>query len=125
MDITCGRYKVIHVISVTYGRTDHSTCSRGDTSTKCSTGRATEIVSARCQGKHTCKITASNSVFGDPCVGTFKYMIVEYKCQSEYHIKKHTSENRMLQDYTVPFRYERKLYNNTKINYRPMYAVDL
>lgn len=31
----------------------------------------------------------------------------------------------MLKDVSVPFRYERILYNNTKINYGPMYAVDL
>lgn len=29
--MTCGRDEAIHVINVTYGQTDDSTCSRGDT----------------------------------------------------------------------------------------------
>lgn len=35
--------------------------------------------------RRTCKVKASNSLFGNPCVGTFKYLIVAYKCYSEYH----------------------------------------
>uniref|UniRef100_A0A8C7Z5U2 SUEL-type lectin domain-containing protein n=1 Tax=Oryzias sinensis TaxID=183150 RepID=A0A8C7Z5U2_9TELE len=34
----------------------------------------------RCNGKNSCIIKAGNSEFGDPCVGTFKYLEVAYTC---------------------------------------------
>lgn len=37
-----------------------------------------------CNGKNSCTIRASNSVFGDPCVGTYKYLEVSYVCECEY-----------------------------------------
>lgn len=72
--MTCDRREVIHVINVTYGRTDDSTCSRGDTTKRCRAKVAPEILRERCWGeRRTCKVKASNSLFGDPCVGTFLY----------------------------------------------------
>lgn len=87
LDIRCGREEVINVISAMYGRTDYHTCSNGrkHATTSCRAKHSTEIVRGRCQGKNGCLVTASNSVFGDPCGGTFKYLTVSYKCQSEYH----------------------------------------
>lgn len=82
LDMTCGRDEAIIVINVTYGRTVDSTCSRGDTSKRCRAELATKILRERCWGS---KVKASNSLFGNPCVGTFKYLIVAYKCYSEYH----------------------------------------
>lgn len=34
-----------------------------------------------CGGKNNCTIEASNSVFGDPCYGIYKYLEVAYVCQ--------------------------------------------
>lgn len=34
-----------------------------------------------CNGKNNCTISATNSVFGDPCGGTYKYLEVAYICQ--------------------------------------------
>lgn len=34
-----------------------------------------------CNGKNSCTIRASNSVFGDPCGGTYKYLEVAYVCE--------------------------------------------
>uniref|UniRef100_A0A671S5W3 SUEL-type lectin domain-containing protein n=1 Tax=Sinocyclocheilus anshuiensis TaxID=1608454 RepID=A0A671S5W3_9TELE len=36
----------------------------------------------RCEGKNSCSILASNSVFSDPCVGTIKYLYISYSCVS-------------------------------------------
>lgn len=88
LDIGCGREEVINVISAMYGRTDNHTCSNetNPATTSCRAKHATEIVRGQCQGKNECIVTASNSVFGDPCFGTLKYLTVTYKCQSEYHL---------------------------------------
>lgn len=40
----------------------------------------TSICIHRCNGKNSCVVSVSNSVFGDPCVGTFKYLEVAYTC---------------------------------------------
>uniref|UniRef100_A0A671S851 SUEL-type lectin domain-containing protein n=1 Tax=Sinocyclocheilus anshuiensis TaxID=1608454 RepID=A0A671S851_9TELE len=37
----------------------------------------------RCEGKNSCSILASNSVFSDPCVGTIKYLYISYSCVSK------------------------------------------
>lgn len=37
----------------------------------------------RCEGKNRCSILASNSVFSDPCLGTFKYLYISYSCVSK------------------------------------------
>uniref|UniRef100_A0A8C1THN0 SUEL-type lectin domain-containing protein n=2 Tax=Cyprinus carpio TaxID=7962 RepID=A0A8C1THN0_CYPCA len=37
----------------------------------------------RCEGKSSCSILASNSVFSDPCFGTFKYLNISYSCVSK------------------------------------------
>ena len=39
-----------------------------------------KIASKHCNGKKKCTIKASNKVFGDPCVGTRKSLIVSYVC---------------------------------------------
>ena len=40
------------------------------------------LVLCRATGKNqaSCELPASNSVYGDPCVGTFKYLEVKYQC---------------------------------------------
>ena len=38
-------------------------------------------ISDRCQGKETCTFDpVNNSVFGDPCQGTFKYLQITFEC---------------------------------------------
>lgn len=88
LDIGCGREEVINVISAMYGRTDYHTCSNetNPATTNYKAKYATEIVQGQCQGENDCRVTASTSVFGDPCFGTFKYLTVTYKCQREYHL---------------------------------------
>ncbi|KAM6924909.1 L-rhamnose-binding lectin SML-like [Xenentodon cancila] len=76
--------QVINVISADYGRHDETTCSynRPDSQTSntdCS--NPTNVVALRCNGQTTCSISASNSEFGDPCQGTYKYLEVAYTCE--------------------------------------------
>uniref|UniRef100_A0A8C6M8H9 SUEL-type lectin domain-containing protein n=1 Tax=Nothobranchius furzeri TaxID=105023 RepID=A0A8C6M8H9_NOTFU len=82
--MTCGF--VISILSADYGRHDTVTCSAGRPpsqlqDTSCST--ISDIVASNCNGENSCSITASNEVFGDPCVGTFKYLDVIYRCRCE------------------------------------------
>ena len=34
----------------------------------------------RCESKESCSVEAHAAVFGDPCVGTSKYLEVDYRC---------------------------------------------
>uniref|UniRef100_A0A3B5R337 SUEL-type lectin domain-containing protein n=1 Tax=Xiphophorus maculatus TaxID=8083 RepID=A0A3B5R337_XIPMA len=71
----------IFVISAIYGRSNRLTCSVGIPAEQTKkTHCATKAVSVfqKCEGKSTCNVLASSSVFGDPCVGTYKYLDVIY-----------------------------------------------
>uniref|UniRef100_A0A8C1K7Q1 SUEL-type lectin domain-containing protein n=1 Tax=Cyprinus carpio TaxID=7962 RepID=A0A8C1K7Q1_CYPCA len=86
--LTCEHGTVIHIQSANYGRTDSSTCSNGRppaqlSKTDCYTLNSQTVVASRCEGKSSCSILASNSVFSDPCVGTFKYLNISYSCGSK------------------------------------------
>lgn len=69
-----------------YGRTARGICvhpTLPSTYTGCTNGVGNPwmIVRRLCQGKASCRLQAHNSVFGDPCVGTTKYLEVEYMCR--------------------------------------------
>ena len=34
----------------------------------------------RCERKNTCNVKANNNNFGDPCVGIFKFLSIDYQC---------------------------------------------
>uniref|UniRef100_A0A8C1X0G1 SUEL-type lectin domain-containing protein n=1 Tax=Cyprinus carpio TaxID=7962 RepID=A0A8C1X0G1_CYPCA len=80
---------VIRIHSANYGRTDSTTCSTGRPAsqlakTDCYALNSQTVVTSGsvyvCEGKNSCSILASNSVFSDPCVGTFKYLYISYFC---------------------------------------------
>uniref|UniRef100_A0A672MY47 L-rhamnose-binding lectin CSL3-like n=1 Tax=Sinocyclocheilus grahami TaxID=75366 RepID=A0A672MY47_SINGR len=86
--LTCEHGTVIHIHSANYGRTDSSTCSTGRppaqlAKTDCYSLNSHTTVASRCEGKRSCSILASNSVFSDPCFGTFKYLYISYSCVSK------------------------------------------
>ncbi|XP_023257365.1 uncharacterized protein LOC111651603 [Seriola lalandi dorsalis] len=79
----CDVGQVIFVLGADYGRRDQATCSfrrpeRQIQNVDCS--RPTSQVADSCNGKNSCTIRANNSVFGDPCIGTYKYLEVSYVC---------------------------------------------
>ncbi|CAM4331199.1 unnamed protein product [Leuciscus chuanchicus] len=84
--LRCGSFGTIRVIEANYGRTDRTTCVRGipyyhTSNTRCKK-TVTNTVSNRCNGRKTCVVHASNTVFGEPCVGTYKYLALTYQCAS-------------------------------------------
>jgi len=52
------------------------------------------IVQGRCQGKTSCSLRANNGVFGDPCVGTYKYLQVGHTCETITTINEIVCEGR-------------------------------
>ncbi|KAI5094815.1 hypothetical protein C0J45_14890, partial [Silurus meridionalis] len=82
--LQCGA-KLIKLISANYGRTDSTTCSAGKPynqifKTNCYMPNTLKLVEARCEGKSSCEVPATNTVFSDPCNGTFKFLNIVYTC---------------------------------------------
>ncbi|XP_073675200.1 D-galactoside-specific lectin-like [Garra rufa] len=87
--LTCDDGTVIRIHSANYGRTDGSTYSAGQPAsqlakTDCYALNTQTVVASGCEGKSSCSILASNSVFSDPCGGTFKYLYISYSCVSKF-----------------------------------------
>jgi len=70
------------IVSANYGRTDKNTCPHTSIkTTNCSASSSLWKVINLCGNRGACNLEAENSVFGDPCVGTFKYLNVSYLCE--------------------------------------------
>ncbi|XP_033109823.1 L-rhamnose-binding lectin ELEL-1-like [Anneissia japonica] len=83
--ISCPLNYKIKVMCSIYGRTVPRTqrCSTTPIryqDTTCIAQSSVSKVRQYCEGKRSCSVRASNSVFGDPCVGTRKYLDVCYDC---------------------------------------------
>lgn len=48
--------------------------------TACAADGSSRKVKVECNGKNSCIVEATNSKFGDPCVGTYKYLQITYVC---------------------------------------------
>ncbi|XP_028438933.1 L-rhamnose-binding lectin SML-like isoform X2 [Perca flavescens] len=75
--------QVISVNGANYGRSDHTTCIYQrplNQVQNISCSSPTPQVAASCNGKNGCTLAANNAVFGDPCVGTYKYLELAYTC---------------------------------------------
>ncbi|XP_055043642.2 L-rhamnose-binding lectin CSL3 [Misgurnus anguillicaudatus] len=63
-----------------YGRRDRTTCPNQHATSDCYSSQIKRLQSS-CNGRRTCSLFASNSVFGDPCYGVYKYLEVTYSCE--------------------------------------------
>ena len=71
----------IDVVDANYGRLDSNTCHHSKVSgTNCKAANSLVIVRMKCNEEASCELHPVNSVFSDPCPGTFKYLEVKYKC---------------------------------------------
>ncbi|XP_059354434.1 L-rhamnose-binding lectin CSL3-like [Carassius carassius] len=82
--LSCGS-RFINVLFAKYGRTDCKTCSDGKppvllSNVHCSSETSLQMMATQCNGRKSCSVQAVNSVFNDPCVGTYKYLEVSYEC---------------------------------------------
>ena len=83
LDLNCNSGQKLKIISAIYGRLGTSTCPRGSISnTDCKSPNSLMVVREKCQGRASCRVSANNGVFGDPCPGTDKYLEVNYACEA-------------------------------------------
>ena len=84
LEITCNAGRIIDVISANFGRRDRQTCIHAAMSNiNCRASNSLVKVQETCQNKTSCTLRANNVFFGgDPCGGTFKYLLVEYMCDN-------------------------------------------
>ena len=77
--ITCGEGQVIRAVQfVSYG-TPSGSC--GDLHKgSCDAPQAVKAVTDACLGRASCVVSATNTSFGDPCVGTNKRLQVQLEC---------------------------------------------
>ena len=89
LSIECPEGHRIKVNSALYGRQlGGNVCPHNSIkTTDCAAPTSLEVVKDECAGKQSCEVKASNGVFDDPCVGTFKYLEVDYTCISSKYIK--------------------------------------
>ncbi|XP_078574026.1 L-rhamnose-binding lectin ELEL-1-like [Branchiostoma floridae x Branchiostoma japonicum] len=80
LSLTCIPGLTVQVSHALYGRTQHGLCAGPVYTTNCRSPSSLSTVRNYCQGRRTCSVPASNGVFGDPCVGTFKYLEVTFQC---------------------------------------------
>lgn len=79
-EISCPAGKKIDVHYTFYGRgNDPSVCFHR--LSKGSNCYFENLKNINCQGKQKCMLEATNALFGDPCVGTLKYLLVDYSCK--------------------------------------------
>ncbi|XP_065141478.2 uncharacterized protein [Paramisgurnus dabryanus] len=88
----------IKVLSANYGRTNNETCSTGRpadqiSNVQCSQSSSLSLLANQCNGKQACSVSTSNTVFSEPCVGTYKYLNVSYICQPNNHFIKVSAAN--------------------------------
>jgi hypothetical protein len=85
--ISCSSGTVIYVVSSNYGRTSRRFCIAGIHSRylrnlNCRERTTLAKVKRSCDRKSYCSLYAANSVYGDTCYGTYKYLDLHYICYS-------------------------------------------
>ena len=90
LTLECPAGQVLKIHRARYGRNSNDICTKyangndrpSSQLNMCSGSETTlEKVRGSCEGKASCTIKASSSVFGDRCVGTFKYLKVVHSCE--------------------------------------------
>ncbi len=80
LNISCPSGNLITVLSAFYGRRSRNVCPRENHQRFCEAENADANIRELCEGYPACSIPSVNSFFGDPCIGTTKYVEVTYKC---------------------------------------------
>lgn len=81
LKLECRAGTIVKINSAVYGRSDRTTCTHPAMSnTNCAATQSLNLVGKQCEGMFSCQVPATNGYFGDPCRGTFKYLMVNYDC---------------------------------------------
>ncbi|XP_065667031.1 rhamnose-binding lectin-like isoform X2 [Hydra vulgaris] len=100
LKIDCNADEEIEVVYANYGRTLAGICpGSNEINTKCNyQNTSLDIVQSSCSAKSSCVVKATNAVFGDPCVGTFKYLEVRYNCKPQFQVARACEGNDLIID---------------------------
>ena len=80
--LSCGFGATVDIVSANYGRLGAAYCDHiAGTETNCRSSNSLDVVKTHCQGRSSCSVPATNSVFGDPCFGAHKYLEVNFSCK--------------------------------------------
>ncbi len=84
--LQCAANNVIRIKDVMYGRLNNTVCSSmpNETTAQCKSQTALQTLSPLCNGKHSCVLIPSTSLFGDPCPNVTKYVDVDYTCLGKH-----------------------------------------
>ncbi|XP_060516330.1 latrophilin Cirl isoform X2 [Cylas formicarius] len=85
LKIECKAGELIKLIRANYGRFSITICNdhgNTDWSVNCMSPKSLRVLHNRCSFKRNCTVELSNSIFGDPCPGTDKYIEVHYFCDN-------------------------------------------
>ena len=82
LSLSCPWGEIIRIVDGFYGRELGSElCPHPIIDTKnCREASSLSVIKKRCHNQQSCTLSASNDVFGDPCVHTYKYLEVYYVC---------------------------------------------
>ena len=82
--LICPAGTLIEVVSAVYGRSEAEPCNptanAGFDLTCGNAATSTAVVQGLCDGLQVCTFAVNNAAFGDDCVGTRKYLVVDFNC---------------------------------------------
>lgn len=76
---------MINLIRANYGRFSITICNdhgNAEWSVNCMSPTSLRVLSSKCTFRQNCSVPASTQIFGDPCIGTHKYLEAQYQCIS-------------------------------------------
>merc|ERR1711915_795693 len=80
LTLSCNAGESITVIYAQYGRSTGAICPGTNSGQTCYNPSSINTVRGSCNGQQSCTVSATNSVFGDPCPNVYKYLDVYYFC---------------------------------------------
>nr|ADD22401.1 cnidarian egg lectin isoform a [Hydractinia echinata] len=82
LQIKCAPGYIVRIHDALYGRMSKAYCGwRFYYSKGCRSHSSVSQTANMCNNKRTCSVSATNKVYGNPCVGTHKYLEVKYSCE--------------------------------------------
>jgi len=78
--LSCPAGRTISGIPLASYGTPTGSCAAGFQVSACNASTSQQKVVETCLGKQSCSVAANNGVFGDPCAGTAKRLLVHYAC---------------------------------------------
>ena len=72
---------ISEITFASYG-TPEGSCGDYIVNTTCHSPNSSFIVESYCSGKQSCTVPAITPIFGDPCVGTYKKLVIQARCSN-------------------------------------------